>query len=223
MTEGTVEQVIAGKAQWCVVEGDCLEVLPRLPEGCVHWCITDPPYGCGKADFDTRFPTDWYGQARRACGGVVIVTWSFGLKDSIPLAGQDLVGVIAAQNLNGMTFGSLGFGNWLAAVVACRKPRAGQDFFSFSVRGDMPDHPTPKPIEYMLKLIERVTEPGQTVLDCFCGSGSTGEACLRLGRRFIGIEIDRHWCEVSRRRLRDVLVLPFEEPAKPAQLELVGT
>jgi len=55
------------------------------------------------------------------------------------------------------------------------------------------------------------------VIDPWCGSGTTGVAALQLGRRFIGIEIDPHWCEVARRRLRDMIVLPFEESPKREQ------
>ncbi len=51
-------------------------------------------------------------------------------------------------------------------------------------------HPTQKPLGLMLELVEQFTEPGDLVLDAFCGSGTTGQACLRLGRRFIGIERD---------------------------------
>ena len=49
-------------------------------------------------------------------------------------------------------------------------------------------HQTQKPVPVMAKLIEVVTPEGGTVLDPFCGSGSTGEACLKLRRNFIGIE-----------------------------------
>lgn len=49
-------------------------------------------------------------------------------------------------------------------------------------------HQTQKPVQVLAKLIEVVTPEGGTVLDPFCGSGSTGEACMKLYRNFIGIE-----------------------------------
>ncbi len=51
-------------------------------------------------------------------------------------------------------------------------------------------HPTQKPVEVLKPLIEFSCPPGGTVLDPFMGSGSTGEACRQLGRKFIGIEAD---------------------------------
>jgi DNA modification methylase len=51
-------------------------------------------------------------------------------------------------------------------------------------------HPTTKPLPLMIELAELFTDPGEIILDPFAGSATTGVACLRLGRRFIGIEKD---------------------------------
>lgn len=51
-------------------------------------------------------------------------------------------------------------------------------------------HPCPRSLEHVEWLVEKLTEPGETVLDPFMGSGTTGVACVRRGRRFVGIEID---------------------------------
>ena len=68
-------------------------------------------------------------------------------------------------------------------------------------KGARPDHPTPKPVALMLELIEQFTEPGELILDPYCGSGSTGVAALRLGRRFLGIECDERYHALSVARL----------------------
>lgn len=62
-------------------------------------------------------------------------------------------------------------------------------------------HPTEKPIRLMQQWIEQSTSPGDLVIDPFMGSGTTGVAALRAGRRFIGIEIELKWFAVAERRL----------------------
>jgi len=67
-------------------------------------------------------------------------------------------------------------------------------------------HPTEKPIELPMRFIRNHSWTHHWVLDPFMGSGSTAEAAVRLGRRFIGCEIDRKWFNHTRRRLGDVLL-----------------
>lgn len=62
-------------------------------------------------------------------------------------------------------------------------------------------HTTQKPISLMLQLVEQFTDPDEVVLDPFCGSATTGVACLRLGRRFIGFEVDAVMAATARARL----------------------
>jgi site-specific DNA-methyltransferase (adenine-specific) len=65
-------------------------------------------------------------------------------------------------------------------------------------------HPTVKPTDLMRYLCRLVTQPGGTVLDPFCGSGSTGKAATLEGFRFIGIEIDSAYAEIAERRINHV-------------------
>ena len=74
-------------------------------------------------------------------------------------------------------------------------------WFGPSARGDERLHQTPKPLWLMLRLVEDFTEPGELVFDPYCGSGTTGVACLRLGRRFVGCEIQPHYAEIAAHRL----------------------
>ncbi|MDQ3815423.1 MAG: site-specific DNA-methyltransferase [Armatimonadota bacterium] len=62
-------------------------------------------------------------------------------------------------------------------------------------------HPTQKPLELMQWLVRGYSNPGETVLDPFMGSGTTGAACLATGRKFIGIESDYSYYKVARARL----------------------
>ena len=69
----------------------------------------------------------------------------------------------------------------------------------------LPFHPTQKP-EYLLeRIVLASTKAGQTVLDPFCGSGTTGVAARRFERQFIGIDNCEEYLEITKRRLEKVL------------------
>src|SRR5690606_13295125 len=59
-------------------------------------------------------------------------------------------------------------------------------------------HPTQKPLALLDRVIRCSTDPGQVILDPFCGSGTTGVAAAALGRRFVGIDADPAYVELSR-------------------------
>ncbi len=65
------------------------------------------------------------------------------------------------------------------------------------------DHPNEKPVGLVKRFIELHTSPGDLVVDPFCGSGTTGVACIQTGRNFIGCEIDPGYADVARRRCRE--------------------
>lgn len=69
-------------------------------------------------------------------------------------------------------------------------------------------HPTQKPVDLMAYLIETYVSPGGTVLDFAMGSGSTGVAAIRLGRRFIGIEKETRYFNMAKRRLEEAATQP---------------
>lgn len=62
-------------------------------------------------------------------------------------------------------------------------------------------HPTIKPLNIIQTLIQNSTKEGDTVLDCFMGSGTTGEACVRLNRNFIGMEINENFYRIAQNRI----------------------
>ncbi len=75
------------------------------------------------------------------------------------------------------------------------------DSFRFGQPGKV-DHPTQKPLAVIEPIVAASTMPGETILDPFAGSGTTGVACLRLGRQFIGIEKDPTYFKLACDRLR---------------------
>lgn len=85
------------------------------------------------------------------------------------------------------------------------------------------EHPTEKPVSLMSELVFLFTSSGDTILDPFMGSGTTGVACVKLGRKFIGIEIHEPYFDIACRRIEeaqrqgDMLRDPLP---KPEQMEL---
>lgn len=83
------------------------------------------------------------------------------------------------------------------------------------------EHPHAKPVSLMVDLVGKVA--GETILDPFMGSGTTGVACVQLARRFIGIEVDPAHFATACRRIEEAYKQPrlFAEPvAKPVQTDI---
>ena len=68
-------------------------------------------------------------------------------------------------------------------------------------------HPTQKPLAVIEPLLTASTSEGDTILDPFMGSGTTGVACMRTGRKFIGIEIDKGYFDIAKRRIEEAVSL----------------
>jgi site-specific DNA-methyltransferase (adenine-specific) len=68
-------------------------------------------------------------------------------------------------------------------------------------------HPTQKPIELMKRIILAASNEGDLVLDPFMGSGTTGVAAVMLGRRFVGIDSDKGYVDLSEKRIRHALLV----------------
>lgn len=100
---------------------------------------------------------------------------------------------------------------WLSGVELCifaRKPKA--PFFEFCKNPVWTGpterigwHPTPKPVWLMRALVKASVPPGGTVLDPFCGSGSTGVACAREGRNFIGVDMNQEYVTKALERIHN--------------------
>lgn len=184
-----------------IYHGDCRDVLPVV--GTVDAVFADPPYGAGKAAWDDAMPVGWL-DLLPAVTPVAAVTPGQRNLLAMPESVGDLRyrWTLAAVIANATVRGDLGFGNWVPVLLYARDgvslygPR--QDTKTFSIRGEMPNHPSPKPLAVMRWIVGCL--PGQSVLDPFAGSGSTLVAAKDLGRRAIGIEIEERYCEIAARR-----------------------
>lgn len=84
-------------------------------------------------------------------------------------------------------------------------------------------HPTEKPVQLCELYVKNSTARGGVVLDPFMGSGTTGVACVRLGRKFIGIELDRRYFDIACKRIEEALNRPrlqLDPPKAAEQLAL---
>jgi len=98
-------------------------------------------------------------------------------------------------------------------------------WFDLSYRGTQTDYPTEKHEEPLVRLAEWLTQPGDLVLDCFIGSGTTAAVAQKLGRRWIGCDINKGAIQTTAKRLqgviREQIVAVEEEKARNAQGKLI--
>lgn len=101
-------------------------------------------------------------------------------------------------------------GRWPANVVHDGSDEVLEAFAAFGERasrrerGEGNTHPTVKPLKLMEWLVKLACPPGGLVLDPFAGSGTTGMACIKTGRRFIGLEKDADYCRIAEKRIAHV-------------------
>jgi len=226
--------------------GDCLDILPTLPK--VDAVVTDPPYGVDltakqnkwvknvgdgyeSTDDTPAFVASVVVPVIELCRGIardVVVTPGTRCLWLYPPA--DDLGTIFNKSGAGRTRWGFGCNHPILFYGKCPYLNTGkgsrpnswdQPATDFS---DKNGHPCPKPIGMMMWLVTRGSLNGETILDPFMGSGTTGVACAKLGRKFIGIEIEPKYFDIACRRVEEAYKQPrlFDEPkAKPVQTNLL--
>ena len=220
-----IDAVLAGESDGCIVCGDWYTVLDaaETPIDSVQLVVTDIPYNkvnrktgglrqIDKGEADS-LPVDAKdiasllsdkitGSAYMFCGTEQVSE----IRSAWVAAGLTTrVCVWEKTNPSPMNGEHL----WLSSLELCvfgRKPKATFTRFCASPVFRLPSkprmHPCEKPVLLMEWLIDASSHIGDIVLDPFCGSGTTCVAAKRLGRRYIGIEIDEGYCEIARERVR---------------------
>jgi len=92
----------------------------------------------------------------------------------------------------------------IASYSGLKKVFLYQERWTNFVNTKLTDHPTEKPIELMRWIIDRFSKEGDTILDPFMGSGTTCVAAKSLKRNYIGIEIDKKYCEIAEQRIKAI-------------------
>lgn len=191
----------------------CENVLPSLPKVCA--VVTDPPYGIGEA------------ANSNASRSKLAASKDYGKEDwdDVPISDELMTAVIAAGK-RAVVFGGnyyrlpptrcwlvwdkengendfadceLAWTNLPKAVRRIRYMWHGMLRQNNEPRGD---HPTQKPVGVMRWVLSHLPD-AQTILDPFMGSGTTGVACMELGRSFIGIEKSERYFDIACRRIED--------------------
>lgn len=184
--------------------GDCLEILPTLAG--VDAVVTDPNYGIDAGNMKLGM---W------RTSRMVKSDWDKERSDIAPLLALDVPTVIWGGNYFELPptrcFLVWNKGNGFKGrdFAECEMAWTNRDavarVFDHDplAHGDYRDkqHPTQKPVALMVWCVENFTQPGDTVLDPFMGSGTTGVACAKLGRNFIGIEKDAGYFAIAQRRI----------------------
>ena len=219
-----------------LILGDCREVLPTL--GRVDAVVTDPPYGIGfpYASYDdtTDNLRDLIGgfmpECLRAAKRVIVTP---GVSNLHEYPKSDWTSAWTWETT--ATYGALGYNQWQPILFYGKDVKGfgsvngvlKSDRIHFSggaakIAGDNDGaaHSCPKPTAFMQRLVARFSLDGESILDPFMGSGTTGVACVKLGRKFIGIEIDPGYFDIACKRIEEAYRQPdmfVERPVSPKQ------
>lgn len=198
--------------------GDCLTVLPTLDAGSVDAVVMDPPYGIGfnYASHDDS-EAKWYQLMDAAVPHIKRVS-RFAVMPSCAIkrlaywyANHSPDWLIAWYKGSPGHSSKIGFNDWEPLVSWGRPKRPMHDYFQSRCGFDDNGHPCPKPVQWAQWLVDRAAESGGTVLDPFMGSGTTGVACVKTGRKFIGVEIDPGYFEIAKKRIEKALAEKSEQ------------
>ena len=213
--------------------GDCLEILPTL--GKADAVVTDPPYRLtsggktpggmtgGWLTFDSlNSDSDAYIMANDKNVNMALnAAKNAGFKFHNLLVWDKRTAVANRWYMKNCEFIL-----YLYKGAARRIKDAGSKQLYSVLQIDSSTHPTEKPVELMRHYIGNSTERRQSVLDPFMGSGTTGVACAKLGRKFVGIEIEPKYFDIACERIEKAYAQPdlFIEPSPKltqSALELV--
>ncbi len=213
-------------------QGDCLKIMPTL--GKVDAVVTDPPYGIAtsarvnhpeRQQWDIHRPDLLpflnYGRYHLFWGGQYFAPSLPMSEGWLTWAKRPAVGHDFADDERSYATTELAWRDWGKAAFISHVWDGGMR--AGAVENRTFCHPSQKPIEVMQWCIRKVPSDAQTILDPFMGSGTTGVACAKLGRKFIGIELEPKYFDIACKRIEGAYKQPdlfVEPPAKAVQVGL---
>jgi len=214
-----------------IYHGDCLAVLPKL-KTTFDALVIDPPYGIGESLAETRSGRT----PRKRSANRLDPFNSVGQKDYGHSTWDDKTADEAVALSISLAKWSIVFGgnyyelppsscwfvwdkqnganNFADCELAWTNLKKAVRMFRYMWHGCLRDgkdvrvHPTQKPLALMIWCLSHLPKEGETVLDSFAGSFTTGVACIRSGLKFTGIEQDEKYCEISAKRMEAELAEP---------------
>lgn len=215
-----------------VIQGDCLDLMKKMPDKCTDLVVTDPPYGM---EFRSNYRIvkhqkiandnnlDWLPQLSKALyrvtkddahGYIFCSFHNIDLFKQIFVGGGWRVKNILVWHKNNTGMGDLE-GNYapqyelvLFVTKGNKKLNGGRDsnILRFNRTGNEL-HPTQKPTDLISFLISKSSETNNLILDPFMGSGTTARAAADLHRNWIGCEISAEYCKIWEQRMRQQMLL----------------
>lgn len=208
--------------------GDCIEEIKKVDTNTVDLIVTDPPYFLGmthngkKGAFQDlaicrpfwKQLAEEFDRVLKDDGEFYIFTDWRGYAFYYPIFSS----VLPVKNL--IVWDKIsGAGNFYSYThefiiygTKCNKNKRGTNVWrekSFASGAKTTNgekvHPTQKPVELIEKIILNSSETGGVVLDTFMGSGTSGVAAKRNGRKFIGMEIDENYYNIARKRINEAV------------------
>lgn len=201
-----------------IICGDCLEVMKGIPDKSVDVVVTDPVWPNALAVLHgSQNPFELFSAA---CKEIYRITDRLVVHmgcssdprflDAVPKEMKFLR--VCWLRINFPSYrGRILIGSDVAyAFGNAPKSRKGNHLLSgecsskdvdMNIHVSRKNHPCGRKITHTDWLINVFSNPGETVLDCFTGSGTTNVSCKKFGRNFIGIEINQKYCEIAERRL----------------------
>jgi DNA modification methylase len=202
-------EVVIGDCR--LILADCRDVLPTL--GKVDAVVTDPPYGIGIAANPVRQKhekRDWDNQPPNR----ELINQCLEIGKTAIIWGGNYFDLPPTQKI--LVWDKIQPADFSLAMLEIAWTNIGgpAKMFRQSVTGYSKDHPTQKPVQLMQWCLSFLPD-ADTILDPFMGSGTTGVACVNLGRKFIGIELDPDYFEIACKRIYEAYKQPrlFADPA----------
>lgn len=202
--------------------GDCLELMREIPSASIKFGFADPPYNVGINHDGDEYPDtrndyatwceNWFSEIRRI-SELTVITPAIANLHIYPQPGWVFCWFKKFTRVRAQRYAVTN--RWEPALMYGEtKKKLSDDVivaqsdsyikeYKFDSLFDVGNHPCPKPLWLLERFIERFTEEGDTILDPFMGSGTTGVACVKLNRNFIGMEINPDYFAIAKRRIED--------------------